>query len=75
MAKSKKGLRIGKYRITPLGIGTLVAILLIIAAIVVMLVLNPRRYCQGAVQQLCKCQGAQEMISLVPKAPWMVYCR
>lgn len=41
MAKSKKGLRIGKYRITPLGIGTLVAILLIIAAIVVMLVLNP----------------------------------
>ena len=40
-----------------------------------MLVLNPRRYSQGAVQQLCKCQGAQEMISLVPKAPWMVYCR
>lgn len=41
MAKSKKGLRIGNYRITPLGIGTLVTILLIIAAIVVLLVLNP----------------------------------
>lgn len=41
MAKSKKGLRIGNYRITPLGIGTLVAILLIIAAVVVLLVLNP----------------------------------
>ena len=41
MAKSKKGLRIGNYRITPLGIGTLVAILLIIAAIVVLLVFNP----------------------------------
>ena len=41
MAKSKKGLRIGNYRITPLGIGTLVAILLIIVAIVVLLVLNP----------------------------------
>ena len=40
MAK-KKGLRIGNYRITPLGIGTLVAILLIIAAVVVLLVLNP----------------------------------
>lgn len=39
----------------------------------VMLVLNPRRYSQGAVQQLCKCQGAQEVISLVPKAPWKWY--
>lgn len=35
----------------------------------VMLVLNPWRYSQGAVQQLCKCQRAQEVISLVPKAP------
>lgn len=41
MSKSKKGLRIGSYRITPLGIGTLAAILLIIVAIVVLLVLNP----------------------------------
>ena len=40
----------------------------------VMLVLNPRGYSQGSVQQLCKCQGAQEVISLVPEAPWMVYC-
>lgn len=39
-----------------------------------MLILNPRRYSQGAVQQLCKRQGAQEVISLVPKTPWMVYC-
>lgn len=39
-----------------------------------MLILNPRGYSQGAVQQLCKCQGAQEVISLVPKAPWMLYC-
>lgn len=38
-----------------------------------MLVFNPRRYSQGAVQQLCKCQGAQEVISLVPKAPWKWY--
>lgn len=35
----------------------------------VMLVLNPGRYSQGAVQQLCECQGAQEVIGLVPKAP------
>lgn len=38
-----------------------------------MLVLNPRGYSQGAVQQLCKSQGAQEVIGLVPEAPWMVY--
>lgn len=38
-----------------------------------MLVLNPWRYSQGAVQQLRKCQGAQEVISLVPKAPWKWY--
>lgn len=36
----------------------------------VMLVLDPWRYSQGAVQQLCKCQRAQEVIGLVPKAPW-----
>lgn len=35
-----------------------------------MLVLNPWRYSQGAVQQLCKSQRAQEVIGLVPKAPW-----
>jgi hypothetical protein len=38
-----------------------------------MLVFNPWRYSQGAVQQLRKCQGAQEVISLVPKAPWKWY--
>lgn len=38
-----------------------------------MLVLDPRGYSQGAIQQLCKCQGAQEVISLVPEAPWVGY--
>ena len=40
MHKSKKGLRIGNYRITPLGLGTLAAILLIIIAVVVLLIVN-----------------------------------
>lgn len=41
MSNSRKGLRIGNYRITPLGLGTLAAILLIIIAIVVLLIFNP----------------------------------
>lgn len=41
MAKSKKGLRIGNYRITPLGVGTLIALLLIAVIVVALLVLQP----------------------------------
>ena len=41
MAKSKKGLRIGNYRITPLGLGVLAVLLLMIAAIVVLVVVQP----------------------------------
>ena len=41
MAKSKKGLRIGNYRITPLGLGVLAVLLLIIIAVVVLAVVNP----------------------------------
>ena len=41
MSKSNRGLRIGNYRITPLGLGTLAAILVILIAIVVLLVVNP----------------------------------
>jgi len=39
--KKKKGLRIGKYRIKPLGLGVLAAIVLIIVAIVVLVFGNP----------------------------------
>lgn len=41
MSKSKKGLRIGNYRITPLGLGALAVILLIIIAVIVLLIANP----------------------------------
>ena len=41
MAKSKKGLRIGNYRITPLGLGVLAVLLLIIIAVVVLVVVQP----------------------------------
>ena len=40
MSKSNRGLRIGNYRITPLGLGALAVILVIIIAIVVLLVVN-----------------------------------
>lgn len=41
MSKKKKGLRIGNYRITPLGIGVLVAIILIIAVFVALIIIKP----------------------------------
>lgn len=41
MSKPVKGLRIGKYRITPLGLITLAILLLIIIGVVVMVVFNP----------------------------------
>ena len=41
MSKPAKGLRIGKYRITPLGLITLAILLLIIIGVVVMVVFNP----------------------------------
>lgn len=41
MSKKNRGLRIGNYRITPLGLGTLAAILLIIAAVIVLVFANP----------------------------------
>ena len=41
MFNLKKGLRIGKYRITPLGLITLLALLLIIIAVIVLVVLHP----------------------------------
>ena len=41
MSKKNRGLRIGNYRITPLGLGTLIAILLIIAAAIVLVFANP----------------------------------
>ena len=41
MSKPAKGLRIGKYRITPLGLITLGILLLIIIGVVVMVVFNP----------------------------------
>ena len=41
MANKKKGLKIGKYRITPLGLGVLCTLLLIVIALVVLLVLDP----------------------------------
>lgn len=41
MSKPTKGLRIGKYRITPLGLITLAILLLIIIGVVVMVVFNP----------------------------------
>ena len=41
MSKPAKGLRVGKYRITPLGLITLAILLLIIIGVVVMVVFNP----------------------------------
>jgi len=41
MSKKTRGLRIGRYRITPLGLVTLAVIFLIIALVVVMVVFNP----------------------------------
>lgn len=41
MSKSAKGLRVGRYRITPLGLITLGILLLIIIGVVVMVVFNP----------------------------------
>ncbi len=41
MANRKKGIRIGNYRITPLGIGTIIALIVIIAAVIVILVMKP----------------------------------
>ena len=41
MSKQMKGLRVGKYRITPLGLITLAILLLIIIGVVVMVVFNP----------------------------------
>lgn len=41
MTQSTKGLRIGRYRITPLGLITLAILLLIIIGVVVMVVFNP----------------------------------
>ena len=37
MANRKKGIRIGNYRITPLGIGTIIALIVIIAAVIIIL--------------------------------------
>ena len=41
MANRKKGIRIGNYRITPLGIGTIIALIVIIAAAIVVFVMKP----------------------------------
>ena len=41
MAKQNKGLRIGNYRITPLGIATLLILILAIAAVIVFAVVKP----------------------------------
>ena len=41
MSNSKKGLRIGHYRITPLGIGVFAALIAIVATLVVLLIVNP----------------------------------
>lgn len=41
MSNSKKGLRIGNYRITPLGLGALAVIVLIIIAVIAIFVFNP----------------------------------
>ncbi len=41
MANKKKGIRIGNYRITPLGIVTIIALIVIIAAVIVLFVLKP----------------------------------
>ncbi len=41
MSKTNKGLRIGNYRITPLGLGAIALILLIILAVVVLVVVKP----------------------------------
>lgn len=41
MSNSKKGLKIGRYRITPLGLGTLAGLIVLIAAIVVLIIVNP----------------------------------
>lgn len=67
MAKSKKGLRIGNYRITPLGIGVLVAILLIIAAVVVLLVLNP--FGEDGIQIFSRPTPTPEPTPVVTEAP------
>lgn len=40
MSNTKKGLRIGNYRITPLGLGVLGALIVIIIALIVLLVVN-----------------------------------
>lgn len=41
MANKKKGLKIGKYRITPLGLGVIGVLLLVVIALVVLLVIDP----------------------------------
>ena len=41
MANRNKGIRIGNYRITPLGIGTIIALIVIIAAVIVLFVMKP----------------------------------
>ena len=41
MSNSKKGLKIGHYRITPLGIGVFAALIAIVALLVVLLIVNP----------------------------------
>jgi len=41
MSKSRKGLRVGNYRITPLGLIVLAALILLIAGAVVLVVVNP----------------------------------
>ena len=41
MANRKRGVRIGNYRITPLGVGTIIALIVIIAAVIVLFVVKP----------------------------------
>ena len=41
MSNSKKGLKIGHYRITPLGIGVFAALIAIVALLIVLLIVNP----------------------------------
>ena len=41
MANRKRGVRIGNYLITPLGVGTIIALIVIIAAVIVLFVVKP----------------------------------
>ena len=41
MSNSKKGLKIGHYRITPLGLGVLAALIVLVLALVAALIFDP----------------------------------